>query len=1312
MTRTPKINSIITALETIEPTTFEQLCADLLRAGALRAKWKDNLIQMRGSNLVKNTTIPYPVDGIIDIPEGLCVLQCSTQEDWVSKLKDDVKSVKRWAEKQSRQLVGMIFITTRHIGNRGIGNRGEEKLLPEEFVKKELSQFNTQVEAYVFGKEDLLRVLRTTKYFGIRKEWLNIPKDYFLSLKSFKSCHRNQAQGRHIYLKTYVQGTGREESIKALENFVSQTDKRVLLIHSQGGIGKTRFVLEFLIKRVKERDENIDILFNQIKKHVDVDEVIYEISEDKKSLIVIDDAHLIDNLTDFSKILSDRSHAKLILITRSTASESVKRSIGYPAGEIELTPLEPDASIELLKGNLETPLRDEHLRYADHMCEGNPLLIGITAHLINKGEVQWYGVVKKNDLIRDYLKNILAELKQHNGLDRKIYEPYLALLFLLKPFSLSDDEIRSLIRDFVNIDVSQEGILLRDLEGCAVLEQHGDTLWPYPDLLGEYLVEETFFSDIPILNFDDIFLDIPSSNMKSVFKTLRELDSSKSRDFLRKWTGDLSDEIESQNNFELCDSLGLLEIIVSIVPDEALEIIDGLLRPESEKPPSTSEILGLATATREYRAVLHQCLRILGNHRLRYVHFDETLEKVLRVYFYKPESEEYPVLRKDALEAIAETAAYNLNVVEAGYGYSIQTRMFERVRAWKQENLEKNFTLILRVCGTLLGTEIKSQYSDYEGIGRESAPVIITDELISLRRDIISLLKSIFDEVLDSRQQVEVLGVLNCAISPSVMYDNETIGKMIRDNAKTIVNFYLVLANRIPPPEVEVIEEIEQQARHLKDWHQKDIEVVNTVNQLVSVLQSHAPYQLFKTLAGDDSLFWGEEEKSYKQLQTERDQKIKEIADGITHDNLGEWLEELDKIAIILSQNSDRSPSSFHQFLFEIGKNKPHFAQVLIDNTLREDNILKDFITEFIRGIRASTRPEIADSYVSQWLSGKNQMLLMEIPRTYWRVDEEFLGDKDVEIFANLLNCRRGDKEQQRRLNIHIMSNISWVYKKNPLQATEIICQLFRAADRNSIKDYVRELWWARKKIDLSQWELTKFKEILKKFEDLPALNNDALYILAQYGQKEPIGLVKFLERRVEKQMEHDSISRYEAIPYGPNLKQIADVYQVHAQHSEVINQIMKWFQNDDYRYKQAAADLISGIFPGLDGPLEETLLNLIRSGDPKDIHAVLKVLEEFPEDSVSDELYKEAVKNSKGERELQNKIEFSLVHRIRSYSGIRGRIAILRNLKARLASWLDDENRYVTGFAQRVLRNLEVGIEEEGKWASEEEIKRKKGLR
>ena len=68
-------------------------------------------------------------------------------------------------------------------------------------------------------------------------------------------------------------------------------------------------------------------------------------------------------------------------------------------------------------------------------------------------------------------------------------------------------------------------------------------------------------------------------------------------------------------------------------------------------------------------------------------------------------------------------------------------------------------------------------------------------------------------------------------------------------------------------------------------------------------------------------------------------------------------------------------------------------------------------------------------------------------------------------------------------------------------------------------------------------------------------------------------------------------------------------------------------------------------------------------------------------------------------------------MHRTRSYSGIRGGVVILRNLKKRLTSWLEDENPCVRDFAPRVMRRLDDRIESEQKWTAEEEIKRKKGL-
>ena len=450
-----------------------------------------------------------------------------------------------------------------------------------------------------------------------------------------------------------------------------------------------------------------------------------------------------------------------------------------------------------------------------------------------------------------------------------------------------------------------------------------------------------------------------------------------------------------------------------------------------------------------------------------------------------------------------------------------------------------------------------------------------------------------------------------------------------------------------------------------------------------------------------------DEGKSYEQAKTERDEKIKEIADTITDGNLSEWLEQLNRIAEIDLEKSNQGPSSFHQLLFEIGENKPHIAQALIDSSLCENNALKRLAAEFIRGIRGSTHPDIAGNYVMEWLSGEDQTLILEIPETYRGVDEKFLDAKDVEIFGTLLNCRMVDKEQGQELNRRIMSNIRWVYKKDPAKATEIICQLFKRGDQECITHYGRELRFAQKQIDLSQWDLEIFEAILQKFVDIPILDESAIYILAQYGQKAPFELVPFFERWIEKQMERDDFFQYDAIP--GHLNEIAEMYQAHPQYPKVVSQIIEWFQKSDY--KQAAVDLISGLSPQLDGPLKATLLNLIRSGDEQNILNVLEILKKFPEDSVSDDLCKEVVKHSKGENELQKSIEDMIVHRSRSWWGIHGGVQTFQDLKERLSSWLKDENQYVRNFAQRVIQNLELRIEGEEQRAAEEEIKRKKGL-
>ena len=388
-----------------------------------------------------------------------------------------------------------------------------------------------------------------------------------------------------------------------------------------------------------------------------------------------------------------------------------------------------------------------------------------------------------------------------------------------------------------------------------------------------------------------------------------------------------------------------------------MQIIDELLRPESEKPPSECDNLGL-DATRMYVDVMRQCLGILGIHGLRYEHFDETLDGVLEIYRFKPESEEYASLRKEALEEIAKTASFNLYIWMRYGNYWVQIQMFEKVVQWKQKDLEKNFELILRVCGTLLGTQMKSEYSDHEGFSWRTAPVVITDEIVQMRREVLSFLQSIYCELQDTDRLIEIARVLNCGTQyPAQSKYSDGMREMIECNIKEICEFYLALVTSSSPPEAEVLEEIEQQAHYLKDWHYKDIQVDELLSRLLLEIQANEWYKLYRTLLSGIPLMHRIEDESFEQVDADIKQGITEMVDGLSDENLGEWLYKLNRIAEIAERKAYQGPSPFFELLFEIGEAKPHLAQTLIDSSIKDNSSLKTFVAEFIRGIRVSTRP-------------------------------------------------------------------------------------------------------------------------------------------------------------------------------------------------------------------------------------------------------------------------------------------------------------------------------------------------------------------
>ena len=218
------------------------------------------------------------------------------------------------------------------------------------------------------------------------------------------------------------------------------------------------------------------------------------------------------------------------------------------------------------------------------------------------------------------------------------------------------------------------------------------------------------------------------------------------------------------------------------------------------------------------------------------------------MHFYKPDEEEYSALRNEAFRAIVATAVHNLSLWQQGYGYTIQTQMFGKAAKWKQEDLQKYLPVILGVCENLLRTEMRSDYVDSEGIGWSVSPVVVTDDLIGLRENVISLLQLIFDEV-KKAQQIKVIHVLTCATEfPELGQFGNDMRAMIRDNAEVIFDFYLGLLTETALPDEEVLQAIEEQVHRLRTWRQGEVKNLGT---LLSVLQSYESYQLYRTLVSD-----------------------------------------------------------------------------------------------------------------------------------------------------------------------------------------------------------------------------------------------------------------------------------------------------------------------------------------------------------------------------------------------------------------------------------------------------------------------------
>lgn len=310
----------------------------------------------------------------------------------------------------------------------------------------------------------------------------------FLPLSEFRRQQLRRPFGDFYSALKYV---ARDHLTEQFTSFLLSTNS-VFLIIGTGGIGKTRSILElaalydddprFQIRAIQTETENFSQHLN-------------EISDETQHLLVIDE---IDRYNDLSQILllatKHRRYSgrvRILAACRGAVSSPIISSLEHAFGAnkvvIASLPRIEAASLYITKQlGHEGPEADSLIR----MAEGVPLWLVLASEAIKHG-VRIEHLTKER-VIRSHINHYLKEVAPQ---EKELHQNLLDVLALIEPVNIRDPASRDLLATLVRAETPRMMRAVQDLLHSGFAEQRGRFLCIYPDLVADFLLMRSLFTE-------------------------------------------------------------------------------------------------------------------------------------------------------------------------------------------------------------------------------------------------------------------------------------------------------------------------------------------------------------------------------------------------------------------------------------------------------------------------------------------------------------------------------------------------------------------------------------------------------------------------------------------------------------------------------------------------------------------------------------------------------------------------------------------------------------------------------------------------
>jgi hypothetical protein len=783
------------------------------------------------------------------------------------------------------------------------------------------------------------------------------------------------------------------------------------------------------------------------------------------------------------------------------------------------------------------------------------------------------------------------------------------------------------------------------------------------------------------------------------------LNNPQADEYLTRFASELQSSIEAlPGNDDILEKLELLESFVYKAPAVALRVIDFVLSHPSSATTITTplgEIEG-----RHHKDLVLKCLDLLSD--IRYLDPDGVLERLVPLVVSQDET-----IGKKSKEVLRSFAKFDLNLLtKSAIGYGPQAKALEFVRRWPVSQRLENLDFVEVVLQEILGSSVEgTSMENPDSISIGFAPVQPNDFLKDIRRQTMELIYQTYLGTSNQSQQIRLVRVLqHAAHAPHMGPYGDDVAQMILDDTRVIIGIYRKM----------LFDDGDQLVGHaglaheIEDtlsFYEQDIPVADEARQLRSAILSDRFYQLFRLLVGADRGF--AEGVSWEEAETSRSTDIDHKIDSIEASNLGQWTEDLNRIASQAEVIGGWEFRHFDYFLRSLGKRKPALALEILNDALEHDRALTLFAADLLEGFRDGGEVGIWDLAVEQIVRKGEPRYVSAIA---WSLTinrhaelENEIRERDLSLIedvvreqnelAFLVRCN----EELPQLRSSLMNALARLYYRDQHRIEAlIVSELDRHPEFKRVQLLAIHTGLLRGWIDCGRFspEGAEFlKQWLIEFIDLDWNAQNLLLNIARGNLQTALDVFRERIKRHEL-LERSAFAaeRYEAIPFNLNRKLTTYL----SRHPELYAKISEWVENmtaDHFRSSWNLSRFLSAIHA-----THKVQSALIEKGDDASLEKALALAN--PSVGRNIQLLMEIVRRTDNARILGE--VSALLYSTGVVWGEDGIAVAWEGKKKILSKYLEDESERVRGFAGKMIKSLEESIKQERvRVAEDREIRR-----